>query len=360
MKKTTALVFAVIILLLIVGVSSRSLVSGYYANLGRDALNSGNYADAKTKLDNASRFDASNPQVEAYLGRLALARADVSGPVYYPEADYQTALAHYEKAFSLNLKSKASAEVYRQALENAALAYWNTGKYNTAVDKYLEEIEVAPDRSFWPRYFVATDYFERANKPKEALDILTPAPNLAQSALEKRQLPNVYVLLARLYDYAGDMSKASEAAKLAIALIPENEKSNPLVATAYFRLSTLDARAGNLKIALDDYAKLEKTARSLNKAEGYYSCVLSRIYFHVKDYEKAASIAKSRVEGQKVPELIDALCFDTLTRIELAQGNKSAAQQYARKYIALVDSFPRLDATIQRSRAEFTNLTATP
>lgn len=331
---------ATIVVLLFAGIKSVDL---YFVSKGRDALTRNDLQRAFRNFNLALKFNPWNPLTHSYLGRLALGRVDPEEDIYYPEADYQQAIVHYERALALGLARKYhTSGVYRQALENISLAYWNTKQYDRAVAGYLEEIRLFPERSFWPRFFVATDYFNRSNKPLEALNILLPAINFAKLDVERRILPRMYILLARIYSLNDDFVNTEKYATLAFE---ESDQLDSVTQQTVFNIIAISQ--GQRK----DFAAAEESIRKSNELSGFPStnnCALASAYYLGENYKKAIEVAKKA--GRPAVDYLYSICLNILGKSYAALGDQVEAEKYFRAYLALTDILETKNIFVQKER----------
>lgn len=322
--------------------------SSYYAEQGRTALNSGNFGEAKTLLERALFFNSSNAVAHARLGRALLGERFSDRWPNFPDADFNEAIKHYEKSFALNLKEK-NLPLYRQAVEDAAQAYWAVDERDKAIETYLEKIAVDPSGSFWTRYLVARDYFDRSNKPEEAFNILLSTISLASDDLQRKKLAEIYATLARIAFYFDDFNKLESYAIQAIDADPERQDPQAL--------TTAHALVALAKGRKKDFAAVEKEidqARQLGNLGRTTSleCTRARAYYLGENYGQALNIVPT-VKKPKKPSFFYSICLSTLANSHFALGNATEAKRYFQEYLAYTDAFQEKNIFVIRDREKF-------
>lgn len=322
-----------------------SWASTYYAEQGRTALNSGSFGEAKTLLERALFFNSRNAVAHAGLARAILGQQFPERWPNFPDADFKEAIKHYEKSFALGLKEK-NLPLYQQAIESAGQAYWALKQYDKAVEKYLEKIRVDPMRSFWARFLVAYDYFNRSNKPLETLDVLLSTPDLASDALQENKLVEIYTTIARLYYYFEDFENTEKYANLAIENAgPENKTVS--IQLAHVLRAYSAARSGDFTLAEKEISEADKRADS----PGIHACRLAQVSYLGGDYSKAIRIAAA-VKNTKSTSLY-SICLRTMADSFMAQKNIPEARKYMEAYLSLTDALEPKNIFIVRDRERF-------
>lgn len=317
--------------------------SSYYVARGAALFNEGNFKEAEANLNKAIFFNPLNPVPHAYLGRMFMPdKPERKGD--YPMPSYENAAKHFEKATALGI-SKDNFSFYTIMLHDFATSYRNLGRYDEANKIYLEKIRLSPTSSFWARYWLASDYYERSNKPKEALDILLPA--LESTDVDPNNTYKVYLLLSSLYNYFGDYQNSKKYAQLTI----ENAKTDfsdfkDKVIGAHLLLSTIAKEENNFSLAIQEIEKAGVLAGSLSA----FNCDLARVYLKQKDFKKALTLANS---AEPTNSFGRARCVAVLARIHLAQGNASEAKKHLGEYLSLTDNYEKKNIFIWRTRDEF-------
>ena len=300
---------------------------------------------ATKNLNIVLKLDPRNPVAYAYLGHITLGldNANPESDTPFPSADFVKAIEYYEKALSLGLATAKNRGVYKQSLEFAGYSYWSQKEYDKAVGKYLEQIEQFPDDSFWARYLTASDYFNRSNKPVEALEILTMAPNSLDAS--KRVFGDVYTLLTRLSSYFGNSLDVKQYATLAIDNAVDKKSTN--VQIAYLNIAIQLAKEKNLAKALGEYKKAE----AIHKDSSV--CTLSNIYFFNSDYIKAIEIAKGKIASTTIFDYPSSTCIEVLARSYLAKNNKIESKKYLEQYMNVTNAFKDKNVYVMRNREAF-------
>lgn len=313
----------------------------FYYQKGLAAYKENRYEEAKKNFSIALKFNWRDPITYFMLGRVALGVSDLSSDIYYPNADYKQTITRQEKAIKLGLL-KSSPRSYLQALDDLGISYWYLGNYDKSTEYYLKLIELYPEYSFWPRFLVAEHYFERVNKPKEALENLKTAITLEQANFEYNQerLYRFYSLIARLYLYFEDFNNTEKYAKLAIENAGMKDDIESQVAHNIIALV-----AGHEK----DFSKAESEIRKSNSLANSYNahnCVLSGAYYRGDNYQKTISIAKA---VEKTETYIYSVCLAYLGDAYLALKNFPEAKKYYQEYLALTDVLPSRNIFVERN-----------
>lgn len=281
-----------------------------------------------------------------YSGKAALGRPAAEGPTLYPNADYQKAIGEYKQAISYGLK-KVDKDLYAEALNDLGFSYWMLKEKDRAVEKYLEYISAAPDKSFAARYFVGYDYFNRLNKPKEALDVLIAAPNMATASIHRKNLFRVYSLLGRLALYFEDFNNARKYADLAIG--DAGSLKDIDIRNAHSTLAVLAGMEGDFVAA----ALEVKKADALAGPSGSHQCILASAYLAGENYSKAISVALKARAGKIAKTYLDSICLQVLVNSYLAQGDKTKAKQYLQEYLSFTEGFAEKNIFVARYRQQF-------
>src|SRR3989338_1734883 len=218
-NKKVKIVLLVVAVLAVVGLSAfflgKQLFASSYFNQAQVAFLKGDFDAAKGLFEKSLKFNAKNPEPHFYLAEIALGKTVSSGPLLYPNADYGSAVRHFEQSLSLGLAQK-NKDAYWQVLKDAGFSYYMLKQYEKSVPLFLKYIELNPTGAFTARYFAAMDYFNRSNKPQEALDILLPAVDAVSGDISRRNLFRVYSLLGRLYSYFADADNTEKYARFAV------------------------------------------------------------------------------------------------------------------------------------------------
>ena len=344
-KKWPVWVAVLIVIILAGGWYARGLAVPYFIEKARIALNDEDAVVATKNLNMVLKLDPRNPVAYAYLGHITLGldNANPESDTPFPSADFVKAIEYYEKALSLGLATAKNRGVYKQSLEFAGYSYWSQKEYDKAVGKYLEQIEQFPDDSFWARYLTASDYFNRSNKPVEALEILTMAPNSLDAS--KRVFGDVYTLLTRLSSYFGNSLDVKQYAALAIDNAVDKKSTN--VQIAYLNIAIQLAKEKNLAKALGEYKKAE----AIHKDSSV--CTLSNIYFFNSDYIKAIEIAKEKIASITIFDYPSSTCIEVLARSYLAKNNKIESKKYLEQYMNITNAFKDKNVYVMRNREAF-------
>lgn len=335
----------VALLVLIFAIGPR-LVASYYLNKGEEQLFSRNFETAKSLLEHSLTFNSKNPVTHAYLARAHLGARDNEIFPSFSSGNVREAIAHYEDAFELGLES-GSKTVYLQSLSDVAHAYWSIDERDKAVEKYLEKINKDPQDSFWPRYIVASEYFNRLNKPDEAIVILLPAKDSVKDLTEIANLYKVFTLTARIYSTLQDRSNAEIFAKLALENNPLDDA--PETQIAHNILALAAGTKGDFVTA----EKEIKIANELSKMPDSQNCVLAYAYYLGKNYTKAIAQAKN-IPGKIA--YVDRFCPLAAGRSYFDQKKKTEARQYLEEYLRMTESLEEKNASVVRQRNEVSKM----
>ena len=332
----------VVIALLVLAVGGWKWAGGYYHEKGISDMQAGDYESAKSHLTRALICDAKNSLIHARLGRADLGPADPQGDIYFPRADYKEATRHIEQAISLGLKDE-NISLYASSLEHVAYYYWTLKEYTKATALYKEEIALAPDTSFWPRYLLASDYFLRSNKPEEALGYLISIRESARNPFETKNLYKPLTVAARIYASLKDFTNAETFAKLALE---SNPPSDALEAQIAHNILALSAGAKKDFVTAE---KEVKTSNELSKMPDSQNCILAYAYYLGKEYNKAIAQAKN-IPGKVA--YVDTFCPRAAGRSYFDQKKTKEARQYLEEYMRLTASLEEKNAAVLRERDE--------
>ncbi|MDO8676400.1 MAG: hypothetical protein Q7K16_01985 [Candidatus Azambacteria bacterium] len=319
------------------------LLSAYYLKQGTTEFVKGDFVKAGPFFNRSLKFNSRNSEPHFYLGKIALGKVTETPGIdlLYPNADYAGAATHFEKAIISGLERK-NKNLYLITLNDAGFSYYILKQYEKSVPLFLKYIELNSVGAFTARYFVATDYFNRSNKPREALDILLPAIEPAAVNSSKINEPNlfrVHILLARLYYYFGDYANALKYTKL----VTENNALSD---------KFLEVKIAHTLLALD-YGRQKKftLAESEIKKASVSDCFLATAYAIGENYSKAISIAEKT--NQIGGAYVDSFCPRVLAISYLAKGDKINAKKYMNDYLSVTEKFTQKDIFVMRNREQF-------
>lgn len=341
-------------------IASPWIISAYYYSKGRAAIRSGDFSAARGFFQNSLKFNPRRAESWGYLGHVELGKPDPSGTSpAFPDAHWERAIAYYEKALSIGFWRASDQELAVTHL--LGMAYWKTGQYAKADERFLAVIANPIHNrgyTFVARFYVARDYFDRFNKPEEALRILFPAPGDAQTQFTRSDLFHAYTLLARLYYFYGQYDRAKEFADLSIA--SKDAPGERDIQTAHIIAALVAARKKDMKTALVEHAlALEGIHAAGNPDPNALKCTLARLYAESGDHAKAISIAGEKLAGKTKFAYTDSFfCIEVLVRSNSALRNETAARKYLRQYIDVTDTFAERNAIVMRDREEFAKLLA--
>ena len=323
-------------------------VAAYYAEQGRALLNEQKFEEAQEKLEFSLKLNSRDPLSHSYLGSGYMGRTDQDGVEYYPDADYINAITHYEMAIDLGLAEHEKQTTYLQTLDRLMYSHWKLKQYDKMVERALILIEKFPQYSFWPKYFVANHYFDRANKPEEALLMLEGLPSMAKSDNkgQMRILPQVYLLLSRFSFYFEKLDKAQEYANMVLdsANVDKNQRE---IGIAHNLLAVVAGSRSNFFLAADEVKKAEDFI-------GPQQCVLAQAYFFGKNYSQAITVAE---DVKTYPnDYLKSICLMVLAEAELVKGNPKAARAHMEEYMSVTDGMVDKNIFVVRNRERFLGL----
>lgn len=346
-KKLIAIVAIVLAVLVLAVFFGARFAASYYYKKGAQAYLQNNFSVAKNNFNSSLIFDSKNSFTHFWLGKIALGIPAPKQEIYYPQADYKEAVKHYEKAVSLGLEQK-NRNLYGIALDDLGGAYWNLNELDKAREKYFEKLSKFPDSSFWARYFIALDDYSRLNKPEEALEILSPALNLAGSDNDRWNLFRIHALLALLNFYFEDYTNAPKYAKLAIeSADPDNKGWEVRIAHAFLALNY--GRQKKFTLSENEVKK----AADLKGGAGAYNCFLAAAYAVGENYSKAISVALKTAKTSD--DNTNSVCLRVLAISYLAKGDKINAKKYMEEYLNFTEKFPKKNIFVTRNRRQFSD-----
>lgn len=320
--------------------------ASYYLSSGITELGKDQTAKARMSLYRSLAF-ADRPEPYFYLGKSDLGKSEEVGETPYPRADYQSAISNFEAALAQGLEKK-NKDLYAVALNDLGFSYWTTKNYEKSNDYFLKLIEISPDRSFVARYFVALDYFNRANKPKEALEILRPAPDQVLLPVHEQNLFHTYTLLGRLSLYFDDFENMEKYASLAIE---HGGKDNNAVDIQISRGLLAFASAANADFARTE-TELQKV-RELSGSENVYRCTRAKALLIGKRYQEAVTTAQNFRKA--ADPYVESVCLAALVDSYVALGNTQEARRHATEYEALTDKIAQKNIFVIRDRERFSS-----
>lgn len=345
-KKLIAIIAVVLVVFILAAIFGVRFAASYYYQKGFSSYRENRYEEAKQNLSFSLKFNRGNPFAHYMLGRIALGLPDLLGGTYYPNANYQEVISRHKQAIQLGLFNVASGGAHKQALDDLGISYWYLGDYYESVQYYLELIRLYPESSFWPRFLVAEHYFERADKPTEALEILKPTLDLAQadSDYNKQRIYRFYSLLARLSLYFDDFSEAQKYAELAIK--NAGTRSDLEAQIAHNIVALAKGRAKNFIAAESEIQKSNTLANSPDA----HNCVLASAYYLGGNYQKAISTAKAMKKGDTY---VYSVCLAAIGNSYLSLRNRAEAKKYYEEYLSLTDALKDKNIFVMRNRQRF-------
>lgn len=346
-RKVGLVVAATAVLLFFALLIVPSLLASYYRNQGINAYLNNDYEKAKILLEKSLGFSKKNPITYFYLGRVAIGRQEQSPPYNFPPSanDASKALEYFERAESLGI-ADANPDLYVYMLELEGIAYLILRNFDSAAEKWLKRIEVSPDNAFFPRYLLASEYYvKRQNKPKEALEVLTPAPRQVRSRASLYYLPDVYSYLARLEFYFGNFDDAIRYADLAVSKSGGSDTRFNVIYARIIRALSF-AKKENVLRAEEEIKNTEKIVGE----PGRFDCFLALAYSfagqHRKAIEKAQAASNTKVVEHRMR------CLLALRASHKALGNPAEAKKFSEEYVKLANELPRKDIFIWRNLQE--------
>lgn len=339
-------------------------LAGYFFNTGRFYFENGAYEDAKKNFKNSLFFNSKKPQTYGYLGTIELGQWKNDPENWYPDGNYEEAIKYFNKAIEHGIAD--DKENYKFVLQQLGDSYRALRQHEKSDEYYLKRVELYPDYSFWARYYVARDYIERLNKPREALDLLSGTIETqkfyeepAGRVLSKEESPSyivsikmkdadryymykIYTYLSLLNDYFKRNVKAANFANLAIWDI--DERKVPELPGLYVILARVDDRRGENDLAKEKIKKAGELAGDPKK----YDCVLPQIFVNALKYSEA--IDAVRKIGKMDNPRDYSLCVRVLGSALASLGKKDEAIKYLEEYLKITDSFEDKDIFIFRQR----------
>ena len=345
-KIVLAVIAGLAVMVLVAFFWGKQWFASSYFNQGQTAFLKGDYDAAGQLFEKSLKFNAKNPEPHFYLGKIALGKTVSSGPLLYPNADYESAVEHFEQSFSFGLVQK-NKDAYLVSLNDAGFSYYMLKQYEKSIPLFLKYIELNPTGAFTARYFVATDYLNRSNKPEEALDILLPAVDAVSvnSPINRRNLFRVYSLLGRLYSYFADAVNTEKYARLSIESGVAGNRE-PEIQVAHVLLSIVYGSRGDFSSAMAEI----KAANELAGSDRAYNCSLATAYFAGKNYFDAVEAAKAVKPSNSYGY---STCLQILGESYLAEGNKIEAKKYMEDYLTMTDKFKDKNIFVFRNREKF-------
>lgn len=341
----SAIVLAILILTAVFGAR---LAASYYYKKGQEAYLQNNFSAAKSNFATSLIFDSKNPETYFFLGKIALGISTPEQDVFRAYADYGEASKYYEKAVLFDLE-KENRRFYGITLDDLGNAYWQLSDFDKAREKYLEKLSKFPESSFWARYRIASDDFNRLNKPEEALEVLTPAQGLTKSDNDRSYLFKIYLMLARLNIYFDDYDDAERYAKLSLESVMEKDKKDWEVQTAHAILARSYGHQKKFSLAISEIKKANELSGSANT----YNCVLALSYLDGENYSGAISVAEKAVKTDN--DYIWSSCLRVLALSYLAQSDKLKAEKYLQDYLNFTENFTEKNIFVMRYRKQFSN-----
>jgi len=334
------------IAILAVLLASFFVVKGYiassYLQKGVEYFLKDDFTNARLYLKKSVELNQRLPEAYFYLGQISIAVETDGGIVYYlPEADYANAVTYYEKALEYGIEKK-DTDTHRRTLNNLGFSYRQIGEYEKGDAVYLKKIELFPDLSFNARYFVAVDYFERFNKPQDAIDLLLPAFDSRDG--QERYYYRGYSLLSQLFYFLKDYDNAWKYSEL--ALRASNGKVDRFI---YIVRGVRAIIYGYKKDFTSAEAELEKISKLSNPKDGA-NCIFATALLEGGDPVRAVMRAEGAlgVEGD-----LRFACLFVFAEGNAKLGNKSEADNFMRSYLKETDEMPEHTIFILRNRDDF-------
>lgn len=342
-----------LITIIVLGYFSTYLITDAFFKQGVQFYNKSQYDKAKAKFQLALNFNRRDPQVYAYIGKIALGIPKPGNQIFYPDADYVSAIDAFEKARYYNLQKK-NPELYSELLLDLGFSYWINGNKKAAHPILLEYIALKPTRSFTARYLMGLDYYRELNKPKEALELLQPLPDQAVLNHHRAELYNVYLLLANLSWYFNNLENAKKYALLSIANAPQDKNTGETLTIANMRLALVTASEGDIKGALKYYSSAIENAKiaTVYSKEQSGNCSLAKLYFHAKQYTRAIEIASAETKTNR-SDYYYSRCLEVLALGNQALNRAVESKRYMEEYLKFTEALESPDILILKHREDF-------
>lgn len=344
-KLIWSIVIVTIILIVLVG---RNYAAAFFLKKGMAAFEVEDELRAKINITIASILSPKNPVAWAYLGHLARGiKPDLDSENPYHDSNFKKAVWAYEKAFSYGIQNEIPP-IYFNVLASAALAYYQLGEYDKGLNLYLKVIDLFPgETAFGAKYFVAYDYFNRLNKPTEALNYLISITSEPHAILnvDKNSFKRIYLHLARAYLYFENYEAAKDATMIIIRSA-DSKTDKGILETAHLYLAYIDGKDKNFK-SVETHMQEVKN----NGSDELFNCGLAYAYFLGVDYKEAYEKARSiKKFDRTIPQL---LCLKVLGESSQAMGDKTNAKKYFEEYLKLIEPINNKNAFLIRNREKF-------
>lgn len=345
-KLIWSIVVVAIILIVLVG---RNYATAFFLKKGMAAFEVEDESRAKINITIASILSPRNPIAWAYLGHLARGiKPDLDSENPYHNSNFKKAVRAYEKAFSYGIQNEIPP-IYFNVLASAALSYYQLGENDKGLILYLKVIDLFPgETALGAKYFVAHDYFNRLNKPTEALNYLISIASQPYAMLnvEKNPYKRIYLDLARAYLYFEDYEDAKKA--VTVVLGAENKKtSKSILEASHLYLAYIEGKDKNFTSAEKHMQEVKKVGGS----DELFNCGLAYAYFLGKDYKTAYERAVSIKNFNRIiPQL---LCLKVLGEASQAMGDKTNAKKYFEEYLKLIEPINNKNSFLIRNQEKF-------
>ena len=226
---------------------NKALAGHFLHSIGDHLFNSGDYATALEKLNEAATaFEEAND-------RAALARVWTSlGRLYRAHGAFDDAIASYQKGLSIQ-QELGDKEGVIQSLNAMAISYQYSGRGKEAMEHYERALALARETgSSRVIAFIAGNvgnaYCESEKNYSRGAELLEESLRLNPSASYAGQR---YSTLSMCFANMGDTSRAMEAVEKALSLTHDSGSQEILLAALWDR-SVIHRKLGQLPDALED------------------------------------------------------------------------------------------------------------
>ncbi|MEM6686122.1 MAG: tetratricopeptide repeat protein [Bacteroidota bacterium] len=272
-------------------------ISDAYNRLGVIAKNRKKFSDAKEYYENALKVD----QSQNYDYGMARANNQL-GVIYDIENQKVKALEYYSQslaAFEKDQKYRQASKVSR----NIATLYLSYQAYKEALEYYLKELDyaiLAKDNKLIAKAYMGLGELHRIQKnPKEALSNFRKAAQIFRSQKNERQLTNVLIDIATIYDHLEQDSLSKQTFYKAFDRIRKYKVGNVAafhhnLATLYKKLDQHDSAKYHYENAIKIYKKDTDTLRLFKTYNN-----LGNLHQEIEEYPKALAYLQTSLDLQK-------------------------------------------------------------
>lgn len=327
----------------------------YYIHRGISAFERRDFATAEQYFIRSLSFWPTNSLAHAYLGDISYGAKDQE--IYYPnrfvpsnpKINYREVIRQYEAALEYEIMNREESRA-TTVLTRLVMAYRAVKEQDKANQVLIHVIAQYPKKSFMPRYLLASDYFWRANKPIEALELLQPLLHQKLFNNSAPQMQGLYALAARISLHFRDFDNAKQYAAKTINL--ENGADNPNTELAHIVIAYVLSEKNQMNNAISE---LGKASAAIGNPHAY-DCILARLYLRQQNYSQASTIANRRLaELQTLRNDRPGIgygCLYTLGWASWYSNNRVTATHYFQRFIEAIATMPEIGATAHRDAAE--------